>query len=258
MFHTLAKLVSFKTIADDAHREECRQGALYFKSVLKALGARTLLVRLSNSITTATCSSLTITLSPSPQLPGAQDRNPIIVATFLANSSSPSRSSSPTPPHSDATSSNRKRRKRVLVYGHYDVIAADTEEEKWINGINPFEMVGLNGWVYGRGVSDNKVSHIRRRFLSRGSFRVRRFSDDVVFGNPQGPLLAIAAAASELRAAGQLDVDVVMIIEGEEETGSAGFQEAIRKHAVRSIFFSLPSLPFVRETCCIKAVELTE
>lgn len=44
MFHLLAKLVSFKTIADDAHREECRQGSLYFKRVLRSLGAETALV----------------------------------------------------------------------------------------------------------------------------------------------------------------------------------------------------------------------
>jgi len=64
-------------------------------------------------------------------------------------------------------------------------------------------MAGKDGWIYGRGVSDNK-----------------------------GPMLAVAAAASELRAQQALDVDLVMVIEGEEETGSAGFQDAIRKNRV--------------------------
>ena len=45
-------------------------------------------------------------------------------------------------------------------------------------------------------------------------------------------MLAVAAAASELRAQQALDVDLVMVIEGEEETGSAGFQDAIRKNRV--------------------------
>lgn len=45
-------------------------------------------------------------------------------------------------------------------------------------------------------------------------------------------MLAVAAAASELKAKGELDVDLVMVIEGEEETGSAGFQDAIRKNRV--------------------------
>lgn len=46
-------------------------------------------------------------------------------------------------------------------------------------------------------------------------------------------MLAIAAAASELREKQELDVDLVMVIEGEEETGSAGFQDAIRSNRVR-------------------------
>lgn len=45
-------------------------------------------------------------------------------------------------------------------------------------------------------------------------------------------MLAVAAAASEMRARGELEVDLVMVVEGEEETGSAGFQDAIRKNRV--------------------------
>ncbi|GAA6010624.1 hypothetical protein JCM11491_002998 [Sporobolomyces phaffii] len=162
MFHLLAKLVSFKTIADDTHREECRQGSLYFKRVLRSLGAETAL------------------------LPGAPGKNPIILATFRANAPlKPNRFEAP-------------RRKRVLCYGHYDVVDA-TASEQWT--YPPFEMSGKDGWIYGRGVTDNK-----------------------------GPMLAVAAAASELRARQALEVDLVMVIEGEEETGSAGFQDAIRKN----------------------------
>lgn len=63
-------------------------------------------------------------------------------------------------------------------------------------------LTGRNGWIYGRGVSDNK-----------------------------GPLIAIASAAADLRnSATGLEVDLVMIIEGEEETGSAGFQDAIKNN----------------------------
>lgn len=47
-----------------------------------------------------------------------------------------------------------KRRKRVLCYGHYDVVSAD-DSDQWMN--DPFEMCGKNGYIYGRGVSDNKV-----------------------------------------------------------------------------------------------------
>ena len=50
-------------------------------------------------------------------------------------------------------------------------------------------------------------------------------------------MLAIAAAASGLRAKQALEVDMVMVIEGEEETGSAGFQDAIRRNRVSSGLF---------------------
>ena len=120
-------------------------------------------------------------------MPGAPGKNPLVVATFSANSQH--FSSTPT-----------RRRKRVLCYGHYDVISAN-DGEKWT--FDPFVMKGKNGWVYGRGVSDNK-----------------------------GPMLAIAAAAADLRAAQALEIDLVMVIEGEEETGSAGFQDAIKDNLV--------------------------
>lgn len=111
-----------------------------------------------------------------------QGRNPLVIATFLGTSSPAD-----------------KPRKRLLFYGHYDVQPA--AEEQWET--NPWELSGRNGYLYGRGVSDNK-----------------------------GPILAIACAASTLRAKRDLDVDVVMLIEGEEEAGSRGFAPAVRKHKV--------------------------
>ncbi|BGP43435.1 hypothetical protein JCM10449v2_007470 [Rhodotorula kratochvilovae] len=162
LFHTLAKFVSIRTIADSTHREDCRQGALYLKRVLRSLGAETSL------------------------LPTQEGKNPIVLATFRANAP-------PRPNRFEAP-----RRKRVLYYGHYDVVPASAPE-LWAS--DPFVMRGKDGWLYGRGVSDNK-----------------------------GPVLAVAAAAAERRRAQEMEVDLVMVIEGEEETGSAGFQDAIRKH----------------------------
>jgi acetylornithine deacetylase/succinyl-diaminopimelate desuccinylase-like protein len=46
----------------------------------------------------------------------------------------------------------------VLFYGHYDVIAAENERGEWLQ--DPFKLSGLNGYLYGRGTSDNKVSSI--------------------------------------------------------------------------------------------------
>ena len=46
----------------------------------------------------------------------------------------------------------------------------------------------------------------------------------------QGPTLAVACAAAELLEAGKLDADLVMLIEGEEEAGSLGFEQAVLAH----------------------------
>lgn len=92
-----------------------------------------------------------------------------------------------------------EKRKRILFYGHYDVVPADRDSNsKWRT--DPFEMDGINGYLYGRGVSDNK-----------------------------GPIMAALYAVTDLLQAKQLDSDVVFLIEGEEESSSRGFQETIRK-----------------------------
>ena len=95
--------------------------------------------------------------------------------------------------------STGKAAKKILFYGHYDVIAADNERNQWI--IDPFAMQGMNGYLYGRGVSDNK-----------------------------GPLLAALYAVADLVAERALASDVMFVVEGEEECGSRGFQRAIQKH----------------------------
>ncbi|KAF8574208.1 Zn-dependent exopeptidase [Ramaria rubella] len=84
---------------------------------------------------------------------------------------------------------------RLLFYGHYDVIGAPSGLWK----TNPFTLTGLNGYLYGRGVTDNK-----------------------------GPILAVACAASDLLRRRALACDVVFLIEGEEEAGSSGFADAVR------------------------------
>ncbi|KAL7423602.1 hypothetical protein Q5752_001183 [Cryptotrichosporon argae] len=111
-------------------------------------------------------------------LSGEEGKNPLVLATFLGQD-------------------NDKPRKRVLFYGHYDVQPADPSF--W--DTDPWELSGRNGYLYGRGVTDNK-----------------------------GPILAVASAAAALRQRRELDVDLVMLIEGEEEAGSSGFAAAVRKN----------------------------
>lgn len=111
------------------------------------------------------------------------NRNPVVFARFKGT----------------GTKSD-KPLKAILFYGHYDVIPADLESNnQWAT--EPFELTGVNGYLYGRGVSDNK-----------------------------GPCLAALFAVGELVQEQALASDIVFLIEGEEESGSRGFADAVRKN----------------------------
>ena len=89
------------------------------------------------------------------------------------------------------------KRKRILFYGHYDVVSAENDMGKW--NTDPFSLEGVNDYLYGRGVSDNK-----------------------------GPIMAAIYAVAELVAEKSLHSDITFLIEGEEESGSRGFEQAVR------------------------------
>lgn len=110
--------------------------------------------------------------------------NPVILARFRGN---------------PATASKRKK---ILFYGHYDVVAAEDVHGKW--RIDPFAMEGRDGYLYGRGTSDNK-----------------------------GPIMAAIFACGELLAEQALGSDVIFLIEGEEECGSRGFEKTVQAHKDR-------------------------
>jgi acetylornithine deacetylase/succinyl-diaminopimelate desuccinylase-like protein len=75
----------------------------------------------------------------------------------------------------------------VLCYGHFDVQPAGAADE-W--NTDPFEPEVRDGWLYARGVADDK-----------------------------GQLWALLKATEELAAAGELPVNVRFVCDGEEETG---------------------------------------
>jgi di- and tripeptidase len=112
-------------------------------------------------------------------LPTKDPYNPVILARFRGN---------PATAH---------KRRKILFYGHYDVVAADNEDGKWPS--DPFEMEGIDGFLYGRGTSDNK-----------------------------GPIMAAIFACAELTSEQALDSDIIFLIEGEEECGSRGFENAVK------------------------------
>lgn len=91
------------------------------------------------------------------------------------------------------------KRKKILFYGHYDVVPADDKQNKWI--VDPFEMRGINGYLYGRGVSDNK-----------------------------GPIMAALYGVVDLIHEKELEADITFLVEGEEESGSRGFGDAVRRN----------------------------
>jgi di- and tripeptidase len=74
----------------------------------------------------------------------------------------------------------------------------------WVS--DPFALSGRDGYLYGRGVTDNK-----------------------------GPILAVACAAAELLNCRSLAVDLIFLIEGEEERGSGGFADTVRRHRVGGV-----------------------
>ncbi|MFL5839855.1 MAG: M20/M25/M40 family metallo-hydrolase [Thermoleophilaceae bacterium] len=90
---------------------------------------------------------------------------------------------------------NRADAPDVIVYGHYDVQDIGPPRE-WLS--EPFEPTVRDGRLYARGSSDDK-----------------------------GNILPLVHAACEMFAAGQLPVNVRLLIEGEEEVGSKQVMEWI-------------------------------
>ncbi|GGA13636.1 M20/M25/M40 family metallo-hydrolase [Neptunicoccus cionae] len=87
----------------------------------------------------------------------------------------------------------------ILIYAHYDVQPADPLE-KWETP--PFEAVERDGRLYGRGISDDKAPM----------------------------LIALESLAAFIAVDGKLPVNVKLLIEGEEETGSPSLPAILETH----------------------------
>lgn len=88
----------------------------------------------------------------------------------------------------------------ILIYGHYDVQPVDPIE-LWTSP--PFEGTVRDGKIFGRGAVDDKGQ----------------------------VLMHLAAIDAHLRTRGRLPVNVKVVIEGEEETGSPNFDAAVKRYA---------------------------
>jgi len=89
---------------------------------------------------------------------------------------------------------------KLLVYGHYDVQPVDPVE-LWAS--DPFEPTERDGKIYARGSSDMKM-------------------------NLLGILQGIEAVA---RTRGELPIDIILLLEGEEEIGSPHLPQVVRDFA---------------------------
>ncbi|KAH9933265.1 Zn-dependent exopeptidase [Amylocystis lapponica] len=155
LVYALSKFISIPSVSNSpAHREDCRQAAIWLRKCLAQLGAESTL------------------------LPTGEGTNPLVLATFRGTQT-------------------KRQKPRILFYGHYDVISASPRG--WT--FDPFTLTGRNGYLYGRGATDNK-----------------------------GPVMAVACAAADLLRRRALELDLVFLVEGEEEAGSGGFGEAVRRH----------------------------
>lgn len=105
-----------------------------------------------------------------------------------------------TPGHPVVTARNEHRQGRptVMIYGHYDVQPADPEA-LWDTA--PFEPRITDGRIYARGATDNK-----------GQF-----------------LAHILGVGQEIAEKGELPVNVIFLIEGEEEIGSGNLGAFLAK-----------------------------
>ncbi|MEH6647925.1 M20/M25/M40 family metallo-hydrolase [Sulfitobacter sp.] len=87
----------------------------------------------------------------------------------------------------------------ILVYAHYDVQPADPLD-KWHSP--PFEAVERDGKLFGRGISDDKAPM----------------------------MIALDTLAAFIAVEGRLLVNVKLLIEGEEETGSPSLPSILKTH----------------------------
>jgi acetylornithine deacetylase/succinyl-diaminopimelate desuccinylase-like protein len=89
----------------------------------------------------------------------------------------------------------------IFVYGHGDVIRAQTEQ--WREGLHPFRLVREGDRIYGRGTADNKGQHC----------------------------INIAALRAIIAEKGYLGFNCKVIIEMGEECGSPGLAELFRQNS---------------------------
>eukprot|EP00178_Gracilaria_changii_P007377 TRINITY_DN234_c0_g1_i17.p1 TRINITY_DN234_c0_g1~~TRINITY_DN234_c0_g1_i17.p1 ORF type:complete len:1342 (+),score=132.22 TRINITY_DN234_c0_g1_i17:2494-6519(+) len=180
MQDVLARFISFATVSgSEKLRENCWQGARYIASFLEGLGA---------TVKFVSTSTPTDTRGISRKLPHLSNRavksaspvgsNPVVLAKFA--------SASPCA-------------RTITLYGHYDVMPVNASQWK----TNPWTLTSIDGYLYGRGATDNK-----------------------------GPIIASLFAIKHLLedSSDGLGINIVVVLQGEGEMANRGFRDCIKSH----------------------------
>lgn len=97
-------------------------------------------------------------------------------------------------------SSNKPDAKTLIFYNHYDTVPADGDQ-KWT--VPPFELTERDGYLYGRGVDDDK-GHITARLSAVKKYQAKN--------------------------GGQVPVNIIFIMEGAEESASVDLDKYLAKY----------------------------
>eukprot|EP01119_Soliformovum_irregulare_P011435 TRINITY_DN2859_c0_g1_i1.p1 TRINITY_DN2859_c0_g1~~TRINITY_DN2859_c0_g1_i1.p1 ORF type:complete len:1228 (-),score=417.22 TRINITY_DN2859_c0_g1_i1:56-3739(-) len=195
MIDTLRKFVEIPSVSSDpVYKSSCWKAARYLFSLLEELGAETKLVPVPN-----------------------EGRNPVIIARLGKNPNVPT----------------------VTIYGHYDVVGVGERVPESHNAWEgwespPFKLNGRGGYLYGRGVVDDKGP------IVCALYAIRQLQKNAQTQNsPNFNLKSETDPRSNLKRSGEdfnlnsqdLGINVCFIFEGEEECDSEGFEEVIQERA---------------------------
>ena len=172
----LAQFIQYKSISSRVDcRAECWNAAHFIQNKCEQFGAETRLVQ------------------------GVVGKNPVVLAKFGNLHLFQDRNQQKV----------KKETVRVVMYGHYDVVDINNESG-WTSP--PFTLTGKNGYLYGRGSTDNKGPIVV--FLHA----IRELLEEVDDGNrgntPDEPQ---KENEKEKKSVGDVPLEIVMVIEGQEE-----------------------------------------
>ncbi|CAN8064824.1 unnamed protein product [Agarophyton chilense] len=181
MQDVLARFISFATVSgSEERRENCWQGARYIASFLEGMGAAVKFVSTANRGDSRSGMMRTL---PNPWnkaevLASPVGSNPVVLARFASAN-----------PHA----------RTITLYGHYDVMPVNSSQWR----TNPWTLTSIDGYLYGRGSTDNKGPIIASLFA------IKRLLEDSADG---------------------LGINLVVVLQGEGEMANRGFRECIKSH----------------------------